>query len=312
MKFGSFVKFGSFAIKMFGRGTKLQEPAMLEQRARLLDVQKEFKLQTSAVVHLHSQMEHSLREIHDRCEGLIESATEEAEDIVAQTKADSEASRQERAKWEQEKKRIASTHTFDPQVKLNVGGQLFVTSTATLTNCPNTMLGDMFSGRHALPKDETGSYFIDRDGRNFHEILNFLRAPDAYKTGQLDEKTRIELEREADFYRLKELMFPPSVVSIVPPVPTDPAIVITSGRFKTTVTRDDAGLWYMEGVPPVNYTRCLVTVCDTCGWGQPSLYPRSTYSNFGVQRFTAGRVITPAQPRQTEPCTWNGLHSNCD
>ena len=183
---------------MLEKGIKMQEPAKLHKQARLLDVQNEFKPQTSAVVHLHSQMEHNLREVQNRCEDFIASATKEAEDIVLQAKADSEASHQERAAWEEEKKRIASTHTFDPQVKLNVGGQLFVTSSATLTNCPNTMLGDMFSGRHALPKDEHGAYFIDRDGQNFHEILNFLRAPDAYKTGQLDDKLRIELENFTD------------------------------------------------------------------------------------------------------------------
>jgi hypothetical protein len=50
---------------------------------------------------------------------------------------------------EQEKQQLV-----DSVIKLNVGGMLFTTSTATLTSCPDTMLGAMFSGRHALPKDE--------------------------------------------------------------------------------------------------------------------------------------------------------------
>jgi hypothetical protein len=35
-------------------------------------------------------------------------------------------------------------------VKLNVGGSRFETTRATLTQFPDSMLGTMFSGRHAL------------------------------------------------------------------------------------------------------------------------------------------------------------------
>ncbi len=117
---------------------------------------------------------------------------------------------------EQQKQQFMDTHTFDHIVKLNVGGTLFTTSTATLTSCPDTMLGAMFSGRHALPKDEeTGAHFIDRDGTHFREILNFLRAPTVYKIGPLDPKSKVELEREAEFYGLRDVMFPPFVPQIL-------------------------------------------------------------------------------------------------
>jgi len=65
----------------------------------------------------------------------------------------------------------------------------------------------MFSGRHDNPAtidEEDGSYFIDRDGRHFHHVLNFLRhgyvvsLPDA-------DAARAELAAEADFYGLEEL-----------------------------------------------------------------------------------------------------------
>ncbi|PNW73939.1 hypothetical protein CHLRE_13g579017v5 [Chlamydomonas reinhardtii] len=68
---------------------------------------------------------------------------------------------------------------LDEEVTLNVGGLRFTTSLSTLRNAPNACLFNaMFSprasrsGRHKLSKDEAGCYFIDRDGRHFHDTLN--------------------------------------------------------------------------------------------------------------------------------------------
>ena len=119
---------------------------------------------------------------------------------------------------EEERKRITSTRTFEPMVTLNVGGQLFMTATATLKRFPSTMFGAMFSGRHALTPDQNGAYCIDRDGRHFHEILNFLRGTTA-STPKLIERRLSpaaleELKVEADFYGIKDLMFPQAAVRI--------------------------------------------------------------------------------------------------
>ena len=59
------------------------------------------------------------------------------------------------------------------RVKLCVGGQMFMTSTLTLTKEPDSMLSAMFSGRHALRHDDDGIYFIDRDATHFRYILNY-------------------------------------------------------------------------------------------------------------------------------------------
>ena len=37
------------------------------------------------------------------------------------------------------------------------------------------MLSAMFSGRMAVDQDDSGYYMIDRDGRYFNFILNYLR-----------------------------------------------------------------------------------------------------------------------------------------
>jgi len=65
--------------------------------------------------------------------------------------------------------------TSSRQVKLDVGGFKFSTTLTTLTADPNSMLAAMFSGRFPVEKNEEGCVFIDRDGRYFHHILNWLR-----------------------------------------------------------------------------------------------------------------------------------------
>ena len=68
--------------------------------------------------------------------------------------ADLEAEKVRRTEaMEAENKHIAKTNLFEPMVTLNVGGQIFTTATATLKRFPSTLLGTVFSGRHALKPD---------------------------------------------------------------------------------------------------------------------------------------------------------------
>lgn len=60
-------------------------------------------------------------------------------------------------------------------VRLNVGGKKFWTRIDTLTQRePDSMLAAMFSGRHTL-QQEKGYVFIDRNGKHFGYILDWLR-----------------------------------------------------------------------------------------------------------------------------------------
>ena len=96
----------------------------------------------------------------------------------------------------------------DEVVTLNVGGQLYTTTKATLTKYPDSMLGAMFGGQFiSSTYDAQGNYFIDRDGTLFRHVLNFLRSgrlclPQKY--GDMDL-----LEAEADFYQI-----PPLIVAV--------------------------------------------------------------------------------------------------
>ena len=82
---------------------------------------------------------------------------------------------EEKQEWEEEKERVKKTKTFEKIVTLNVGGSRYTTTLSTLTKYPDSMLGAMFSGRHALVQQEDGSYFIDVDGEPFKYVLSYLR-----------------------------------------------------------------------------------------------------------------------------------------
>jgi hypothetical protein len=88
-------------------------------------------------------------------------------------------------------------------VHLSVGGTLFCTTAQTLTAAPNSMLGRMFSGEHPLLRDQDGTFVIDRDGRHFHHILNYLR--DGTVPIGLSRVDRIEILREVDYFGIKPL-----------------------------------------------------------------------------------------------------------
>ncbi|XP_048467703.1 uncharacterized protein LOC125486001 [Rhincodon typus] len=59
-------------------------------------------------------------------------------------------------------------------VKLNVGGALYYTTMQTLTK-QDTMLKAMFSGRMEVLTDSEGWILIDRCGKHFGAVLNYLR-----------------------------------------------------------------------------------------------------------------------------------------
>ncbi|XP_043355511.1 protein-tyrosine sulfotransferase 1 isoform X1 [Dermochelys coriacea] len=90
---------------------------------------------------------------------------------------------------------------FPEVVPLNVGGMYFSTRLSTLRRCEDTMLAAMFSGRHYIPTDAQGRYFIDRDGTYFGDILNFLRS------GDLPPRERVRsVYKEAQYYSIGPLL----------------------------------------------------------------------------------------------------------
>ncbi|KAJ1389975.1 BTB/POZ protein, partial [Ochromonadaceae sp. CCMP2298] len=109
--------------------------------------------------------------------------------------------------WEAEKAALAGVQHFESVVKLDVGGVRYTTTLTTLRRFPDSMIGCMFSGRHALSKGEDGYFFIDRDGTHFRHILNFLRSPKGYKVAGVADAEKEELRRECEYYGIDQWVF---------------------------------------------------------------------------------------------------------
>ncbi|XP_071403215.1 BTB/POZ domain-containing protein KCTD7 isoform X2 [Centroberyx affinis] len=96
---------------------------------------------------------------------------------------------------------LNTSQEFPEVIPLNVGGTYFTTRLSTLRRYEDTMLAAMFSGRHYIPRDAEGRYFIDRDGAYFGDILNFLRE------GELPHRERVRaVHREAQYYAIGPLL----------------------------------------------------------------------------------------------------------
>ena len=100
-------------------------------------------------------------------------------------------------------------HTAEEIIDLDVGGTHMITTTKkTLMRIPGSVLEAMFSGRHQLSK-HNGRIFIDRDGRAFQHMINYLRSSQKPPfesdphSGRLNVRYRGEMitEEERMFYR---------------------------------------------------------------------------------------------------------------
>jgi hypothetical protein len=116
--------------------------------------------------------------------------------------------KKEKEIWENQKELIQKISFKDEDIiQLNVGGKLFTTYHQTLCkkiNGEENMLTAMFSGRFEMKKDPEGRFFIDRDGRHFVYILNYLRDEGDELEFIFPENPLIlkELKKEFNYYQI--------------------------------------------------------------------------------------------------------------
>jgi len=88
-------------------------------------------------------------------------------------------------------------------VDLNVGGYSYSTTLKTLKSESNNLLIELIDGNKAC-KDSGKRIFIDRDGKLFRFILDFLRNKSVLLPDNFNE--RATLKREAEFFRLGNMV----------------------------------------------------------------------------------------------------------
>lgn len=82
-------------------------------------------------------------------------------------------------------------------VRLNIGGVPYMTTKATLLSRGQNFFGPLLDGHFAQLRDASGAYFIDRNGRMFAPLLDYLRQG----VLMLPSDVKIEiLWEEAKFY----------------------------------------------------------------------------------------------------------------
>ncbi|CAG0889307.1 unnamed protein product [Darwinula stevensoni] len=104
---------------------------------------------------------------------------------------------------------VAAASRYTAPVHIDVGGTIYTSSLETLTKFPESRLAKMFNGTIPIVLDSLKQhYFIDRDGKMFRHILNFMRnsrlvLPEGFDEVDilLEEANFFEIPRESPLHR---------------------------------------------------------------------------------------------------------------
>lgn len=109
----------------------------------------------------------------------------------------------ERDQWEKDKAEIAAMVKLDSEVvALNVGGtHHMMTERDVLRLVPGSTLEKMFNGLHELKKIDE-EVFLDRDGKTFQFLVNYLRNDREVFPEFVDPNDEIHFFKELDFWKI--------------------------------------------------------------------------------------------------------------
>jgi len=106
-----------------------------------------------------------------------------------------------------EKESPESFNFISDRVKLDVGGCHYSVSLRSLTFVPDSLIAKIARGEVKTEQSKEGRFFIDRDGRHFRHIANFLRDPQNFKVRIKDKNILEQVKKEAIFFGINEQMF---------------------------------------------------------------------------------------------------------
>ena len=92
-------------------------------------------------------------------------------------------------------------------IELNVGGTTYSTTKESLLSEPNSLFTSKYNqstNSFDFIKDAEGRFFIDRDGKLFQFILDFLRNKKVVLPTDFADRPR--LKNEAEFYKLTAMV----------------------------------------------------------------------------------------------------------
>jgi hypothetical protein len=105
------------------------------------------------------------------------------------------------------------------RVVLDIGGYRYTTSVQTLRRLPGTFFDAYFSGSYTMDRSEDGSIFMDRDGKHFGQVLEYLR--DGVVSAAEKDASKLDvgelrwLKREFGFYCIELYADPQEVAFVV-------------------------------------------------------------------------------------------------
>lgn len=113
------------------------------------------------------------------------------------------AIQKERDLWDKEKDDIKGLINLDSEVvSLNVGGTHHLkTERDVLRLCKGSTLEKMFNGMHDLKKIDD-AVFLDRDGRTFQYLVNYLRNDRSVFPEFQDKNDEVHFFKELDFWKV--------------------------------------------------------------------------------------------------------------
>ena len=196
-----------------------------------------FPRQVISKMNDRSQEEEALSQaqIFANVERQINAATAAISEACKQLKQEADKLHNERETFDRMSKKIESTQISET-VNLNIGGEHFTTTRQTLTKDPNSFFAAMFSGRFPLKRSEDGAILIDRDGKHFRLILNYLRDGKLSLPEEATCTDLEEIETEATYYQIQgiidELSKPRSAQSQKSSIQGATALATSKGCFQ--------------------------------------------------------------------------------
>jgi hypothetical protein len=150
------------------------------------------------------------------------------------------------------------------RIVLDIGGYRYTTSVQTLRRLPGTFFDAYFSGRYTMDRSEDGSIFIDRDGKHFGQVLEYLRdgvvSAAERDASELDVGELRWLKREFGFYCI-ELYADPQEVAFVVGGSDDDGLSLVS----TELYDASSGAW--REAAPMATERAGFGLCKLPGGG---------------------------------------------